>query len=1585
MQSMTNKKKFTLSVFLIVLFAAIAINFGIVIFSNQNQEEASAAEKIYNVVVLVNNAEYGEVFTDEGVPINSFQVYENNQIHLGSWDGAEYANQFMISSGSVDGYSSIVATPKPATEDYVYDFVGWTGLTGGAITDDIVIMANFEKKANRFTINFEVDENSAGFGSVDVLSVVARRGEQVTFNKNVVTIGSNVITATPTEATNEFKYSFVAWEGKVEVVENNVTIKAIFERTYNNHLVSFVVDPAGYGSVSKEYILVEYGQTIEINDNILTIAGEEIVATPHEVTPEHTYSFVEWEGIPESSTISESTEITAKFSRVGNPYTLTLDPQGAELDEVETTRTVYYDGVYGELPELTLDGKDFKGWFTSAVGGTKVEADTLVDTASNHKIYAQWENREYDLTIYLEKDGAVHSTTRVKYEQSIELPNISRTGYNLLGWNNAETDTEFALTTMPAKDVNIYAVWEQIDYTITYVLKFDGNEDLEDEYQTYHYDDEITKLVPDELDGYIFKGWYNEQTYETKFNLTHMPAENITVYALWEVKKFVLTFNYNYEGAPENVEQNNDFNTKIEYPEDPTREGYTFIGWFDDAENGEEFTLEYMPADDVTVYAHWSINSYTLTYYFNYPATYIAKHPEAEQERIETYEYDADLSLIDISIDGFAFDGWFDDAENGEIVEITKMPAGDIDVYAYWTINTYIITATAGANGTITPTGDIEKQYEESQLFEFVPNTGYHVSKIVVDGNALVGSEFESAKANGYTFSNIEDDHSIRVEFEINTYTITVTAGANGTIDPNEDVVINYGESQKFTFTPDSGFHVSKIIVDGNELEGSAFESAKINGYTFSNITSTHTIKVEFAISSYTLTYNLNYEGKTHEEPYKYMQTISLIADPTRTGYTFGGWYNEAGCTTAINLTTMPAGDVEIFAKWEANEYTITYNFNYPEQYIQQNPNAELTREDAHKYTDIFKLYQPSIEGYTFGGWYYDLDFKQECLIDTMPAENVEVYAKWIANPFTLTFNLNYFGAENKTKVYEAGENIVSIPEGIERVGHTLEGWYIDVLCTTPFNFIMPTHDYTIYANWTVNAYTITYMLNYDGLKHDEQTLNYDAIITVPTGLTREGYTFKGWYTEAGCVNAFIETNMPAEDVIVYAKWDENEYKMTYNLNYPEFYLELHPDAKQTEEEYCKYTHDINLIEPEIEGFTFNGWYVNSTCENLFELTKMPANDINIYAGWTINSYTITASADSNGTISPTSAVKNYWESQTFTFTPKEGHHVSRIIVDDVDLVGEEFVNAIENGYTFENIANDHSIRVEFAINVYEISTSVTGNGEISPLGISEQEHGSTLVIYVTPAQGSSLDSIVVDGEVLTGIDFDFVIENGFILSNIVENHNIVFVFTLNTYKITATLEGKGNISSPGENFVKYGEELIIRISPNDGQYVVSVIVDDVELEKNALSDAINNGYAFSNVNTDHSIHVIFDSYKFNILLNVEGEGKFYTKDSLENIPYGESVEFTIEMDKFNYSVEVYVNDERVNAVGNVFKVENIQSNMKIKVIFVKKAFFETVLGIITIIGSNLAIIVVVAIAFAVNRAKRKRRTRIITNYEKTP
>jgi hypothetical protein len=154
--------------------------------------------------------------------------------------------------------------------------------------------------------------------------------------------------------------------------------------------------------------------------------------------------------------------------------------------------------------------------------------------------------------------------------------------------------------------------------------------------------------------------------------------------------------------------------------------------------------------------------------------------------------------------------------------------------------DTYTITASAGAHGSIAPSGAVSVVPGASQAFTITPDACYHVQDVLVDGSSV-------GAVTSFNFTSVAANHTIAASFAINTFTITASAGAGGSITPSGAVIVSCGSSQGFTIAPSAGNLIADVLVDGSSV-------GAVASFNFTNVTAAHTISTSFAPSSFTIT-----------------------------------------------------------------------------------------------------------------------------------------------------------------------------------------------------------------------------------------------------------------------------------------------------------------------------------------------------------------------------------------------------------------------------------------------------------------------------------------------------------------------------------------------------------------------------------------------------------------------------------------------------------------------------------------------------------------------------------------------------------
>lgn len=172
----------------------------------------------------------------------------------------------------------------------------------------------------------------------------------------------------------------------------------------------------------------------------------------------------------------------------------------------------------------------------------------------------------------------------------------------------------------------------------------------------------------------------------------------------------------------------------------------------------------------------------------------------------------------------------------------------DHTINATFSVINLTITATAGANGTITPSGVQTVAYGSTPTFTVTADTGYDIDEVRVDGQVVT-------LTNGtYTFAEVTTNHDIYASFKVKTFTITVTEPAHASITPNGVMTVNYGATPTFTITPALGYDVTAITVNGTNVISSAVATATGYTYTFPAVTANRTLTASTEIKHFTIT-----------------------------------------------------------------------------------------------------------------------------------------------------------------------------------------------------------------------------------------------------------------------------------------------------------------------------------------------------------------------------------------------------------------------------------------------------------------------------------------------------------------------------------------------------------------------------------------------------------------------------------------------------------------------------------------------------------------------------------------------------------
>ena len=526
----------------------------------------------------------------------------------------------------------------------------------------------------------------------------------------------------------------------------------------------------------------------------------------------------------------------------------------------------------------------------------------------------------------------------------------------------------------------------------------------------------------------------------------------------------------------------------------------------------------------------------------------------------------------------------------------------------------------------------------------------------------------------------------------------------------------------------------SKVIkpsdpTDSNWTFGGWYkESACTNAWDFNtNISSGTTSLTLYA--KWTEKYNtVNFHMGTGESisvanPYTryYTQTFTL-PNPTKTGYEFGGWYDNSGLTgTSISsITNNTNATIDLYPKWTEKSYNVSFNLD--------GGTITISNPSTRKYSEGFDLSSitPTKTGFTFKNWHKDS--LTGGVITSIPANttsDVSVFAEWEENSYTVTYHFgdgvthkNSYSPKTSRKYTES--ITLPISNELEKVGHTIDGWYTDSSFTSSKITELSGNTevaYEVWLKWNVNNYSISYNLNggafVDGFSKIDNR-NYLVEVTLPTeeNVKKTGYKFEGWFTESTYTNKItkVEANTLA-NVEIFAKWEEKKYKVNWYLNGGTI------ANSYTKVDERLYTQSITLpTETEItkEFYDFEGWYDNNTFTGspITNLSGSYDGEYSVFAKWDGESYTIAYNLDGGsfegGYHEPT--VHDY--NTTVDLPPS----------DKVTKTGYTFKGWYDNSSFTGNpittipasVTTDSNIYAKWEVNKYRVSYVVNGGAYLN-------------------------------------------------------------------------------------------------------------------------------------------------------------------------------------------------------------------------------------------------------------------------------
>nr|WP_285859148.1 InlB B-repeat-containing protein [Paenibacillus sp. MER 99-2] len=766
-------------------------------------------------------------------------------------------------------------------------------------------------------------------------------------------------------------------------------------------------------------------------------------------------------------------------------------------------------------------------------------------------------------------NGGVTQVLPFVYNAAVNVPTPVYPGYTFDGWYTAATGgTKVTIPSrMPKDDYELYAHWKvnhNTPYTVEhYLIDPDTRKATS---TTPAYTERLTGTTDTEIrinsDRFKSQGYANGESVgriikgngSTVVRIEYYPASH------------TIAFNLGYPGAPRStITEPAGRNIAGRIPM-PTRTGYTFVGWSPEVPST-------MPTSDTEYTAIWAAKEDTP-----YQVVYLKQNMASDTYTVadtETYRgaTDTEANLTNItprSYDGFTFD------ENvpGTVLTSQITGNGKTVLKLYYKRDAHTLTVDYNGSGQATKVIEVP----------FGATTQLYLGTPIWQGHVFAGWSPTPPTTMP------EESMTFTAQWTTNAY--TVNFNSNGGAEEVESQTVGYGNLVSTPIEPTNAGYVFGGWYTSSDLTTLYDFTAPVTGdlTLYAKWLLRYTVSFESNEGSVVTSQTVN-EGSKAEAP----------VAPEREGYVFSGWYSDIELITPYDFTTaVVTTDITLYAKWAVyvpNTYTVTF---------ESNGGSIVDAKTVNEGAVASAPGVPIREGYTFSGWYSDIDLTTAYGFTAGVMEDITLYAKWTKNSYTVSFSSNGGSLVNSQSVSD-GE-MATEPAAPIRDGYVFGGWYSDIGLNEAYDFTTSvTASRTLYAKWTV-IYTVTFESN-EGSSVDAQTVEYDGQAIAPAVPTKDGYIFSGWYSDAGLNEAYSFATPVTDNLTLYAKWTSNKLTVSFDSN----------GGSDVEDQVVSPGgHATTPPDPMWEGYVFAGWYSDLGGTIAYDFQTAVTTSLTLYAKWTV-------------------------------------------------------------------------------------------------------------------------------------------------------------------------------------------------------------------------------------------------------------------------------------------------------------------------------------------------------------------------------
>ena len=878
---------------------------------------------------------------------------------------------------------------------------------------------------------------------------------------------------------------------------------------------------------------------------------------------------------------------------------------------------------FSDFYNAMKENYDFNGWTLSNSSYSPDVDDAVVEYSLKANFTPHVYTISYTNLYSNEKSSNPGEYTVESY--TITLDNPERVGYKFLNWSGTDiADTAVTVVIPQGSTGNraYIANWEPNKYNAKFVADWEPEKIYvpvtykykeTDPVATFPVSTGLEKVATydDACDfpilqrkGYDHVGWTNGVK---SFKNSGIWVETEDTTFTPEFKKIIYKLTYDFAGG--NPVENENYPKQYDVDCDDTviggaqRHGYNFLGWSYEGHDA--------PVANMVIPAH-SIGDY------NFVAKWQGKPHVVNLNAAGGVVSAAKVNVVfgnayTIPVPtrlGYKFLGWYEGnsrfAENG-----TWNVDKDVSVVAKWEAIPYKVTYNSNGGSNVSPATKTIT-FDTSYSVPNTSRTGY---------NFLGWFDKNGTKYTGGIWKTAENV-TLTASWSAKNYTVALNSyGGQG--------------ASSMTVYYDQAYTLPTPTKTGYKFEGWYNGSSKFSQSGTWKTDGGISLTARWTAQSYTVSFNsdggksINSMTVTYDSSY---DVTDSYRTPTRTGYTFNGWYDSNGNKYTRGTWNKP-NNMTLIARWTANQYTVS---------LDANTGSVSPSRLTVKYDSKYELPEPYKRGYEFLGWYeYSTKFADSGT--WKETSNISLTAKWKVAEYQITLKPEG-GDVSKNRVKVTYGSSYSLPTPT-RTGYIFDGWYKGTKEFSSSGIYDYDDDITLKATWRGKSYSVYFDANGGSVNRSSMTVKYGEKYELPEP-SRKGHKFLGWYS--GSSKFASESTWKTDgDVHLTAKWEVVTFTVT---------LDPAGGSVSTKSIRVTYGDSFYLPTPSKKGYEFNGWVKGSTRYNGDTNVRDENLDSNVTfkADWSPIRCTIYLNAN-GGSVSTTRVTVEYNERYSLPKPELEG------------------------------------------------------------------------------------------------------------------------------------------------------------------------------------------------------------------------------------------------------------------------------------------------------------------------------------------